>query len=248
VTIFAIREQKLLVRQESDEIVLPTRADLEAAGVDVSAAHDLGRGASAIALGDTAVASFELRSVRSLFMALTSEELALAGKAMHVIRWLDTSRFCGRCGAATERVPTERAMKCAKCALTFYPRISPAIIVLVRRGDDALLARNANFPAPFYSTLAGFSEVGESLEETLVREVKEEVGVDVGDVRYFGSQPWPFPDSLMIGFFAEWKSGDIRLDPTEIADARFFRRDEELPMLPPPVSIARRLIDTWLAQ
>jgi len=119
--------------------------------------------------------------------------------------------------------------------------------VLVRRGDEALLARNARFPGAFYSTLAGFSEIGESLEETLVREVKEEVGVDVGNVRYFGSQPWPFPDSLMIGFVAEWISGDIRVDESEIADARFFRRDEPLPMLPPNVSIARRMIDAWLA-
>ena len=137
-------------------------------------------------------------------------------------------------------------MKCPKCALVFYPRISPAIIVLVRRGEEALLARGASFPAAFYSTLAGFSEIGESLEETLVREVREEVGVEVGDVRYFGSQPWPFPDSLMIGFTAEWRSGEIRVGE-EIVDAKFFRRDEPLPMLPPGVSIARRLIDTWLA-
>ena len=247
-TYFAVREQKLLVRQEGDAIALPTRSDLEAAGVDVSGAHDIGHdrgGAFAIAVDD-AIPSFELRGVRSLFMALSPEQLALAGKALHVLRWAETSRVCGRCGAATERVPSERAMKCPKCGLTLYPRISPAIIVLVRRGEEALLARNANFPAAFYSTLAGFSEIGESLEETLVREVKEEVGVDVGDIRYFGSQPWPFPDSLMIGFTAEWKGGEIRVDTSEIADARFFRRDEELPMLPPPVSIARRLIDAWL--
>jgi NAD+ diphosphatase len=179
---------------------------------------------------------------------LAPEALALAGTALHVVRWAETSRFCGRCAMPTERVAGERAMKCPKCELTFYPRISPAIIVLVRRGGEALLARNARFPGAFYSTLAGFSEVGESLEETLVREVKEEVGVDVGDARYFGSQPWPFPDSLMIGYTAQWRSGEIRVDETEIAEARFFRRDEPLPMLPPRVSIARRLIDAWLAE
>ncbi len=119
--------------------------------------------------------------------------------------------------------------------------------MLVRRGHEALLARNARFPGAFYSTLAGFSEIGESLEETLVREVKEEVGVDVGGVRYFGSQPWPFPDSLMIGFNAEWRSGEIRVGE-EIADAKFFKRDEPLPILPPKVSIARRLIDAWLEE
>ena len=214
-------------------------------GADLATAHDLGGGAFALAL-EAELASFEPRGVRSLFASLAPEQLALAGKAMHVLRWAETSRFCGRCGATTEHVHGERATRCPTCGLTTYPRISPAIIVLVRRGPEALLARNSKFPGAFYSTLAGFSEIGESLEETLVRKVKEEVGVDVGDVRYFGSQPWPFPDSLMIGFTAEWKGGEIRVDENEIADARFFRRDEELPMLPPPVSIARRLIDAWL--
>ena len=137
-------------------------------------------------------------------------------------------------------------MSCPACNRVYYPRISPAVIVLVTRGEEALLARNSRFPLPFFSTLAGFSEVGESLEETLVREVREEVGIDVGDVRYFGSQPWPFPNSLMIGFFAEYRSGELKLDPDEIAEAAWFKR-EELPMVPPPVSIARKLIDAWLS-
>ena len=245
--LFAVRDGALLVREEGGRAAFPTRSELEAAGVDVSKAHDL-RGATAIAV-DRDVPGYEARGVRSLFSVLDPEDLAAAGSAMHVLRWAETSRFCGRCGTPTDRVAHERAMKCPKCELTVYPRISPAIIVLVRRGDEALLARNARFPGAFYSTLAGFSEIGESLEETLVREVKEEVGVDVGNVRYFGSQPWPFPDSLMIGFVADWISGDIRVDQTEIADARFFRRDEpmNMPMLPPSISIARRLIDAWLA-
>lgn len=136
-------------------------------------------------------------------------------------------------------------MRCPSCGLTAYPRISPAIIVLVRRGDEALLARNAQFPGSFYSTLAGFSEIGETLEETLVREVKEEVGVTVTNARYFGSQPWPFPHSLMIGFNADWDHGDIEVDGKEIADAQWFDI-ENLPKIPPPLSIARRLIDAWV--
>lgn len=245
---FAIRDQALLVGVADDgRIVLPSRADLERSGIDPSVAHDIGANAHALALSaEATLPRFEMRPVRSLFAALDPEELALAGKALHVVRWAETSRFCGRCGTPTERVANERAMKCPKCTLVVYPRISPAIIVLVRRGDEALLARNARFPGAFYSTLAGFSDVGESLDETLVREVKEEVGIDVGDVRYFGSQPWPFPDSLMIGFTAEWKSGEIHVDGEEISDAKFFRRDEALPQLPPHVSIARRLIDAWL--
>lgn len=243
---YGVKGGSLLVRQEGERVVLPTRAELEAAGVDVSRAEPLAKDAFAIAI-DSDLPSFEARSVRSLFVSLAPEELALAGTALHVVRWLETSRFCGRCGSPMERVDSERATKCPKCSLLLYPRISPAIIVLVRRGDEALLARNARFPMPFYSTLAGFSEIGESLEETLVREVREEVGVDVGDIRYFGSQPWPFPDSLMIGFTAQWKSGEIRVGE-EIADAKFFKRDEPLPMLPPNVSIARRLIDAWLEE
>ena len=136
-------------------------------------------------------------------------------------------------------------MLCPSCGLAVYPRISPAIITLVRKGDLALLASNAKFPGAFYSTLAGFAEIGESLEETLVREVREEVGIVVKDVRYFGSQPWPFPNSLMIAFTAEWESGEIAIDPSELSDAKWFRADE-LPMIPPPVSIARRLIDAWV--
>ena len=243
--LIAVRDNALLVREEAGRVAFPTRAELEAAGIDVSAAHDL-RGATAIAV-DRDVPGYEARGVRALFGVLDPEDLAAAGSAMHVVRWAETSRFCGRCGTTTERVSDERAMKCPKCGLVVYPRISPAIIVLVRRGDEALLARNAKFPGAFYSTLAGFSEIGESLEETLVREVKEEVGVTVGNARYFGSQPWPFPDSLMIGYVADWLAGDIRVDEAEIAEARFFRRDEPLPMLPPKVSIARRLIDAWLA-
>jgi NAD+ diphosphatase len=127
-----------------------------------------------------------------------------------------------------------------------YPRISPAIITLVRKGDLALLASNAKFPGAFYSTLAGFAEIGESLEETLIREVHEEAGVKVNHVRYFGSQPWPFPNSLMIAFTAEHESGEIKIDPNELSDAKWYSI-AELPMIPPPLSIARQLINAWIA-
>src|SRR6185436_16767524 len=119
-----------------------------------------------------------------------------------------THRFCGRCGAPTEPVPDERCMRCPACGLMAYPRIAPAVIVLVRRGDEALLARGARFPGIFFSTLAGFVEPGESLEETIAREIEEEVGIQVKSPRYFGSQPWPFPHSLMVGFHAEWAGGE----------------------------------------
>lgn len=140
-------------------------------------------------------------------------------------------------------------MRCAACGLMAFPRLAPAIITLVTRGEgdeeEALLARGVQWKQPMYSCLAGFVEPGETLEEAVVRETMEEVGVSVGNVRYVRSQPWPFPHSLMLGFRADWLHGDIVCDPVEIADAQWFRRDE-IPMIPPGISIARRLIDLWL--
>jgi NAD+ diphosphatase len=132
-------------------------------------------------------------------------------------------------------------MRCDPCDAINYPRIAPCVIVLVTRDEELLLARNVNFPQPMYSTLAGFIEAGETAEETLVREVREEVGIEVGNLRYFQSQSWPFPNQLMLGFFADYTGGDIVCDQTEIADARWFR-PSDLPMIPPPASVSGQLI------
>ena len=140
------------------------------------------------------------------------------------------------------------ARRCPRCGMVYYPRLSPAAIMLVRRGDELLLARSPHFPLGMYSALAGFVEAGESIEETIRREVREEVGVEVGEVRYFGSQPWPFPNSLMIGFIADYADGELKIsDPLEIEDARWYRLDD-LPKLPPKVSIARAMIDASIAR
>ncbi|MDO8363604.1 MAG: NAD(+) diphosphatase [Actinomycetota bacterium] len=182
------------------------------------------------------------------FHGRTSEaEWAIAGRAVQLTEWARTHRFCGRCGAATEPSVNDRSMHCPVCRLLAYPRLAPAMITLVTRGDEALLARGVQFRAPMYSCLAGFVEPGESLEQSVIREVREEVGVEVATPLYQGSQPWPFPHSLMIGFRAEWVSGEIVCDPTEILDAQWFRRDD-LPNIPPRISIARKLIDAWLAE
>jgi NAD+ diphosphatase len=205
-----------------------------------------GIGSFAVAAKDEIAAPFEVLGLRALYGAVDDAVFGVAGRAVQIVDWASTHRFCGRCATPTERAPGERAMRCPQCGLSAYPRIAPAIIVLVRKGDLALLAHGARFPAPFYSTLAGFVEAGESVEETLVREVKEEVGIDVGDLRYFGSQSWPFPNSLMLGFFATYQGGEIVCEPSEIVDAKWFRHDE-LPMIPPPMSISRQLIDAWVA-
>jgi NAD+ diphosphatase len=169
----------------------------------------------------------------------------IAGRAVQLVDWARCHRYCGRCGTPTEVAAGERAMRCPKCRLMAFPRLAPAIITLVTRGDEALLARGVQFRAPMYSTLAGFVEAGESMEDAVHREVREEVGVEITNVRYWGSQPWPFPHSLMLGFHADWASGDIAIDPNEIVDAQWFHRDA-LPNIPPRISIARKLIDEWL--
>ncbi len=170
---------------------------------------------------------------------------ALAGRAQQILAWERDHRFCGRCGAEMYVDLGERAMRCDPCGTVNYPRIAPCIITLVTRGDHMLLARNANFPRPMYSTLAGFIEAGESAEETLVREVKEEVGVDVDEIRYFGSQSWPFPNQLMLGYFARYAGGDIVCDPTEIADAGWYHYSD-LPQVPPASSISGQLIRAFV--
>jgi NAD+ diphosphatase len=181
-----------------------------------------------------------------LYGSLPPVQWHAAGRAVQLVEWGRTHSFCGRCGSPTESASGERAMRCPRCGLLAFPRLAPAVITLVTRGDEALLARGRTFAVPMYSCIAGFVEPGETLEQAVVREVREEVGVDVAGVRYVGSQPWPFPHSLMIGFRAEWAAGDIVIDPSEIADAGWYRRDD-LPMIPPGISIARTLIDGWLA-
>ena len=169
----------------------------------------------------------------------------LAGRAQQVVDWHNTHRFCGRCGARTESHDAERAKVCPDCGLINYPRISPSIIVLVTRGDEMLLARNARWPSGLYSTLAGFVEVGESIEQTVHREVAEEVGLQVDELSYRGSQSWPFPNSLMLGFHARYAGGDIVCQVDEIAEARWFAIDD-LPNVPPPSAISRWLIDDFV--
>jgi NAD+ diphosphatase len=193
--------------------------------------------------------ALDAKGLRSLFGRLDDAELALAGRAVQIVNWERTHRFCGRCGSPTEAMAGERAKRCPECGLSNYPRLSPAIIIAITRQTDdgplILLARNHRFPNGRYSVVAGFVEPGESLEECAHREVFEEVGLRIRNLRYFGSQPWPFPNSLMIGFTAEYDGGEIVPEEGEIAEARWFAPDD-LPQVPPRVSIARRLID-WFA-
>jgi NAD+ diphosphatase len=171
----------------------------------------------------------------------------IAFRAIHTIEWDGTDQFCSLCGSRNRPKYDERAKECPQCGHISFPRISPAIIVLVEHDGKALLARSPRFKDGFFSVLAGFVEPGEALEDAVRREVKEEAGIDVKNIRYFGSQPWPFPDSLMVGFTAEYAGGDIRIDENEILDARWFSA-EDMPEIPGKISISRALIDSFLAK
>jgi NAD+ diphosphatase len=248
---FVWRDDKILARN-SEPPTLPTFSDVTRLGLD-GARHYLGRyqGIDCIALrvsGDVPDAQdWEWRGLRSLFLQIPDPLVAIAGRASQVVEWDRSHRFCGRCGTPTLDKPDERAKQCPACGYVTYPRVSPAMMVLVTRGRELLLARSNRFPQATYSALAGFVELGESIEDCIHREVREEVGVEVDSLRYFDSQSWPFPHSLMIAFNAEYVSGEARPCDDEIADVQWFALDA-LPQLPGPVSISRKLIDATVAR
>ena len=187
------------------------------------------------------------QSLRQWMMQGDADTFALLGYAAQIAVWAAHNRFCGSCGNPMQQVAGERAMHCERCAVHHYPRLSPSMIVLVTRGDEILLARSKRFVTGMYSTLAGFVEAGESVEQCVHREVLEEVGVRVHNLQYLGSQGWPFPHSLMLGFHAEFASGDIVMQEDEIEDAQWFSV-HDLPPLPASRSIARFLIDVYVAR
>ncbi|WP_416886155.1 NAD(+) diphosphatase [Marinospirillum sp.] len=184
-------------------------------------------------------------ATRHWLLQADQQELDLLITAASLAAWEEQHQFCGRCGAGTFTRQDEYAKECPRCRLRHYPRISPSMICLVWREDELLLAQSPRFQNGMYSLLAGFVEAGESVEEAVHREVKEEVGVEIQRLHYLGSQSWPFPHSLMLGYWAEYRQGEIQVDPTELLDARWFHW-QDLPPLPPAASIARRLIDQFV--
>jgi len=251
--IFAFRGNELLVHLDGTAARLLRRAEWEALGLSGEPLHAVGHLEGEPALAVELPAATEpplgmaVEGLRRLWGRLDEAAWQLAGRAVQILDWDRNHRFCGRCGTPTEASPDERSRTCPRCGLQHFPRLSPAVIVLVTRGDELLLARSPHFAPGVYSTLAGFVEPGESLEDTVAREIHEEVGVTLSDVRYFGSQPWPFPNSLMVGFTAQWAAVELQPQPGEIEDARWFRPDA-LPLLPAPMSIARKLIDDFLGR
>jgi NAD+ diphosphatase len=241
---------EILVRAADGE--LPDAAELRALEIDPAAIHPVGilDGAyfrvAYVPLETAAPAGYAFTGLRRLWGKVDEGVLAVAGRASQIAEWARTHRFCGVCGEPMTHVPGERAMKCARCNHNAYPRISPAMMVLVKRGPAILLARNVAAPPGRMSALAGFLEAGESIEDAIHREVYEEVGLAVKDLRYFGSQSWPFPHSLMVAFTAEYAGGEIALQDQEIVEARWFGPGDALPQLSPSQSISRALIDANL--
>jgi len=180
---------------------------------------------------------------RQALKLMNNHDIAASNRARQMLHWNREHKFCGHCGQLTEISAVETAKVCPSCKARFYPRIMPAVIIAITKGDEILLAHNFKFKDGLYSLIAGFVEAGESLEEAVEREIYEEIRIKVKNIEYFGSQSWPFPQSLMLGFTAEYASGDIVVDGEEIADAKWFKYDN-LPLIPSKGSISRKLIDS----
>ena len=241
---FFVCGRKLLFREENGVLRLydgPDAGALYRRGLD-----NLGADEVVLLADDAPPANCLALNLRQAYAHLSEPVWMRAGRAFQILDWWREHRFCGRCGEKTVEQQEELAMLCPACGLRSYPRLAPAVITAVTNGEEILLGRPRHFPDGMYSTLAGFVEPGETLEDAVRREVYEETGITVGGVHYFGSQPWPFPHSLMIGFAAETLERAIRLNDGELEDARWFPADA-MPSLPGNMSIARRLIDAFLA-
>jgi NAD+ diphosphatase len=249
---FIFHEDKLLVEHEDEAANIPFTVKAPYAEENLDNMIYLGRMDSypcyAAQLRNAEKLSPEHSSlgVRQLHGLVEDDMFWLAARASHLVNWSRNNTFCGRCGAKTEFKAPEHAKLCPACDYTIYPKISPAVIVAVTKENKLLLAKNRLSAANYYSVLAGFVEPGENLEDCVRREIKEEAGIDVKNIKYFGSQPWPFPDSLMIGFTAEYAGGELTIDKQELSDANWFSA-EEMPPVPGKLSISRRLID-WFAE
>jgi NAD+ diphosphatase len=248
---FAFRAGEMLVAEDEDgsaRIPRAAEAGIDAeSGVWVDAGEAAGARCIAVSLADgwPAPAGMRFVRLRGTHALLPPELWRMAGRASQIVEWERAHRFCGRCGGRTVASGEALARRCTNCGSLHYPRLAPAVLVSVTRGDRLLLARSPHFPAGMYSTLAGFVEPGESLEEAAIREVREEVGIEIAGLRYFGSQPWPFPSSLMVAFTADYAGGELLPDALEIEEAAWFAADA-LPAVPPALSLAREMIDAFV--
>jgi len=244
---FVFDKGRLLVREH--DLSLPAAELVDAMGFDAGDLHPVGLldGRYCQATWSTSDApprsGFAYRGLRSMFGSMDEDLLGVAGRASQIAEWARTHRYCGACASPMQRAAGERCFQCAACGNLAYPRISPAMMVLIRKGDSVLLALHTASPTGRFSPLAGFLEAGESIEEAVHREVFEEVGLRVHNLQYFSSQSWPFPHSLMIAFTADYLDGEIRVDESEIAEARWFGPGDAWPEPVPHISVSSVLVD-----
>lgn len=247
---YVVADEKFLCT-ENGEIAGLSHADLHRLQLEPSIKHPLNTQCTGddfvVHVRFKEIPGFQWQALRSLAESLPEEEFQTAGKALQILRWHYDHQYCGRCGKATEQHAKDFAKVCKPCGIDFYPRLSPCVIALVTRGDECLLAWHARSREEKYSCLAGFIEMGETPEKTLAREVREEVGIDVANIRYVGSQPWPFPGQLMLGYFADYARGEIVEDKTEIVVARWYAYNQ-LPKIPPASTISGRLIRSFVQE
>ena len=242
---FLFYENKLLVKSKDNITTIPTFIDLE--DLELFNIQYLGslNGLNCFCgklTKESIIPGMYFSNLKALAPQLSEDMFWVGGRAIQIVNFYTDHKYCGRCGTVTHVEGTEIAMVCPKCNFVNYPRISPAIIVAVVKEGKLLLAHNNGFPKDLYSVVAGFVEVGETFEDCVVREVYEETGLTVKNIKYFGNQPWPFPNSLMIGFTAEYASGEIEVDGKEIGSANFYTASD-MPLIPDSISIARKLIN-----
>ncbi|WP_460241368.1 NAD(+) diphosphatase [Aurantivibrio infirmus] len=248
-------DDELLVNNETSNWQPLPKTTLRFLDIDPIEQHHIGsyHGESCYALKinktEALPETFHWEGLRGLLArgAIGKDEFDMVSCAMQVFNWDKSHQFCGQCGQATTAHDSERARMCVHCKIHYYPRISPCVIMLITKGEECLLAQHTQSRSQFYSALAGFIEPGESVENALRREVAEEVALSVGDLSYFGSQPWPFPGQLMLGFHAEYDSGDIKIQEEEIVDARWFHYGD-LPQVPPASTLSGMLIQGFVEQ
>lgn len=247
---FIYNKDELLIKVENGTVLIPNENDIKNLNINLSnldflISEDNQELLFAEVDDITNISSpFEFSKLRSLIGQIDEITFNLGARALHLISWNNTYKYCSKCGSLLQNKEDERAKICPSCSFVNYPKISPAIITAVIKDKKILLAHNANFPKKRYSVLAGFVEPGETFEDCVAREVFEETSIRVKNIKYFGSQPWPFPDSLMVAFICEYDSGEIKVDGIEITDASWFSADE-FPNIPFKGTIARKLIDCF---
>lgn len=249
---FIFSNDCLLLNEKNGKLIIPCSVEPPLAATAIAYSRCIGRYADmvcmAVELRENSVAeTYTHISLREAFQLLSNDSWGIAGRASQILDWHRQNRYCGSCGTGMQEQSKEFLKTCPQCGFLSYPRLSPAVIMSIIRDNEILLGRSPHFPSGMYSTLAGFVEPGETLEDAVRREIKEEVNIDVTKIRYVASQPWPFPHSLMIGFSTRYAGGELQIDKEELEDAGWFSPDQ-MPRLPSSKSVARLLIDHFLDQ